>query len=45
MRKYSKEKHYDYDTNKYLGHVVDGVLLLFCKIRGKWKFTGVNYGE
>jgi len=47
--KYSKDKHYDYDTNKYLGHsytaVVNGVLLLFCKIKGKWKFTGVSYGE
>lgn len=47
--KYTKDKHYDYDTQKYLGHsynvVVNGALLLFCKIKGKWKFTGVNYGE
>jgi hypothetical protein len=47
--KYTKDKVYDYDTNKYLGHsysaVVGGALLLFCKIRGLWKFTGVNYGE
>ena len=47
--KYTSDKHYDYDTQKYLGHsytaVVGGVLLLFCKIKGKWKFTGVSYGE
>jgi len=49
LPKYTKDKHYDYDSNKYLGHaytaVVGGTLLLFCKIKGQWKFTGISYGE
>ena len=47
--KYTKDKHTDYDTNKYLGHsysaVVDDIVFYFCKIKGKWKFTGISYGE
>jgi len=47
--KYTKDKHNDYDTNKYLGHtysaVVDDMVFYFCKIKGTWKFTGVSYGE
>lgn len=47
--KYNGTKKSDFDTNKYLGKsytaIAGGALLTFCKIRGQWKFTGVNYGE
>lgn len=47
--KYTRDKHSDYDTNKYLGHtytaLVNDIIFYFCKIRGKWKFTGISYGE
>jgi hypothetical protein len=47
--KYTKDKHSDYDTQKYLGHtysaVVDDIVFYFCKIKGTWKFTGISYGE
>jgi len=47
--KYTRDKHNDYDTNKYLGHtysaVVDDMVFYFCKIKGTWKFTGISYGE
>jgi len=47
--KSTKDKHYDYDTKKYLGRtysaLVDDMVFYFCKINGAWKFTGISYGE
>ena len=47
--KSTKDKHYDYDSQKYLGRtysaVVSDMVFYFCKIKGSWKFTGISYGE
>ena len=47
--KYTRDKHTDYDSGKYLGHtytaIVSDMAFYFCKIKGVWKFTGISYGE